>query len=63
MNKKNKNIFSNIWLEEIWEEIEVQFYGITVALIFFISIYLLFKPLWMNPAINFILKKINLFSF
>ncbi len=42
-----------IWIEEIWEELEIQFYGITVAIIFFVLLYLLFHPTWMSPFIMF----------
>ena len=47
---KNKTLF--IWIEEIWEEIEVQFYGITVAIFVFILIYFIFHPSWMRPLLE-----------
>ena len=43
---KNKSFF--IWIEEIWEEIEIQFYGIIGAIFFFALIYFIFKPQWMR---------------
>tara|TARA_B100000965_G_scaffold324428_1_gene286385 strand:- start:1421 stop:1606 length:186 start_codon:yes stop_codon:yes gene_type:complete len=46
----NESIFT--WIEEIWEEIEVQFLGIIGALLIFLMIYLFFQPDWMNPIIN-----------
>ena len=46
----NESIFT--WFEEIWEEIEVQFYGIVGALLFFLMIYLFFQPAWMKEAVN-----------
>ena len=47
-DSKNKSFF--IWIEEIWEEIEVQFYGIIGAAFFFVIIYFIFQPLWMRPV-------------
>ena len=47
----NKSIFD--WLEDIWEEIEIQFYGIIGSIFFFVLVYLLFKPSWMRPLIEF----------
>ena len=49
-DSKNKSFF--IWIEEIWEEIEVQFYGIIGAIFFFVLIYFTFQPLWMRPVID-----------
>ena len=49
-DSKNKSFF--IWIEEIWEEIEVQFYGIIGAIFFFVLIYFIFQPLWMRPVIE-----------
>ena len=43
---KNKSIF--IWVEEIWEELEIQIYGIIGAIVFFLVIYFIFQPLWMS---------------
>ena len=51
----NESIFT--WIEEIWEEIEVQFYGIVSALLFFLMIYLIFQPAWMKPLTNIFLMK------
>ncbi len=53
-DSKNKPLF--IWIEEIWEEIEVQFYGIIWAIFFFAVIYLIFQPLWMRPVIDLFSK-------
>jgi len=44
----------NTWIEEIWEAIEIQFYGLIGALIFFIFLYFLFHPTWMYPLSKFI---------
>ena len=52
--KKGKNIKLLInWIEEIWEEVEIQIYGIIGAFFFFILIYLVFQPYWMKPLIEF----------
>ena len=53
----NKSFF--IWIHEIWEEIEVQFYGIIGAIFFFAVIYFIFQPLWMRPVFD-LLSKIKL---
>ena len=47
-DRKNKSFL--IWIEEIWEEIEVQIFGIIGAIIFFGVIYFIFQPPWMNPV-------------
>tara|TARA_Y100001968_G_scaffold311684_1_gene334030 strand:- start:261 stop:425 length:165 start_codon:yes stop_codon:yes gene_type:complete len=47
---KNKSFF--IWIEEIWEEIEVQFYGIIGAILFFVVIYFVFHPIWMRSFLD-----------
>ncbi len=54
---KTKSFF--IWIEEICEEIEVQFYGIIVAILFFVIVYFIFKPIWMRPLFN-LFSKIDL---
>ena len=41
------------WLEEVWEEIEIQFYGIAGSIFFFIILYFFFQPPWMKPLIYF----------
>tara|TARA_B100000579_G_C22259479_1_gene588710 strand:+ start:293 stop:481 length:189 start_codon:yes stop_codon:yes gene_type:complete len=51
---KNKSFF--ILIEEIWEEIEIQFYGILGAILFFILIYFVFQPFWMRPVVDLFLK-------
>jgi len=53
MQKESKIKLLNNWLEEIWEEIEIQFFGIIGALLFFILIYLFFHPTCMKPVIDF----------
>ncbi len=55
-DSRNKSFF--FWIEEIWEEIEVQFYGIIVAILFFVVVYLIFQPLWMRPVID-LFRKLN----
>ena len=51
MKVKNKNLI--IWLEEILEEIEIQFYGIVGAIFCFILIHIVFHPRWMKPLFDF----------
>ena len=53
-DSRNKSFF--IWIEEIWEEIEVQIYGIIGAIFFFVLIYFIFQPLWMRPVIDLFLQ-------
>ncbi len=53
-DSRNKSFF--IWIEEIWEEIEIQIYGIIGAIFFFVLIYFIFQPLWMRPVIDLCLK-------
>ena len=53
-DSKYKSFF--IWIEEIWEEIEVQFYGIIGAIFFFFIIYFIFQPLWMRPIFDLFSK-------
>ena len=53
MNREDKDKSFIIWLEEIWEEIEIQFYGIIGALFFFALLYLCFHPLWMKPLFDY----------
>ena len=52
MKGERKNKFFLIWIEEIWEEIEVQFYGIVGAIFFFVVIYFIFQPNWMKTAFD-----------
>ena len=47
MERESKKSFF-IWIEEIWEEIELQLYGIIGAVFFFVVVYFVFKPLWMR---------------
>ena len=58
---KRENNFKLIinWIEEIWEEIQIQFYGITGAIMFFILLYVFFHPLWMRALIE-VVKNIKL---
>ena len=55
MKRESKNKTFIIWLEEIWEEVEIQFYGITFAILFFVLVYFLFHPIWMRPLFDFFL--------
>ena len=56
MEKEGKNKSFFILIEEIWEEIEVQFYGIIGAMFFFIVFYLIFQPPWMRALVDLFLK-------
>ena len=53
--ESNKNFFL-IWIEDIWEEIEVQIYGIIGAIFFFCVIYFIFQPHWMSPIFDLFSK-------
>ena len=52
MERESKNKSILIWIEEIWEEIEVQIYGIIFAIAFFSLIYFIFHPQWMSPLFD-----------
>ena len=52
MERENNKNFFLIWIEDIWEEIEVQIYGIVGAIFFFSVIYFIFQPQWMNPVFD-----------
>tara|TARA_B100000700_G_scaffold71301_1_gene79345 strand:- start:224 stop:412 length:189 start_codon:yes stop_codon:yes gene_type:complete len=52
MVKESKNKSLLILIEEIWEEIEVQFYGITGAILFFVVVYIIFQPTWMSDLFD-----------
>tara|TARA_Y100001978_G_scaffold160570_1_gene146712 strand:+ start:561 stop:743 length:183 start_codon:yes stop_codon:yes gene_type:complete len=56
MIRKSKNKFFFNWIEEIQEEVEVQFYGIIGAIIFFILFYFIFKPSWMKSLFDVFLS-------
>ena len=56
MERESKNKFFLIWIEDIWEEIEVQIYGIIGAIFFFCVIYFIFQPYWMNPIFDLFSK-------
>ena len=58
MGRETKNNSFHIWIEDIWEEIEVQIYGIIGAIIFFCVIYLTFQPTWMTPVFD-LFRKLN----
>ena len=53
MCKESNNRSFIVWLEEILEEIEIQFFGITGAILFFTFVYFCFHPSWMRPLIQF----------
>ena len=52
MRRESKSKTFIIWLEEIWEEIEIQFLGIAGAIFFFVVIYFVFHPFWMRPLFD-----------
>ena len=52
MKKEDRNKLFCTWLEDIWEEIEVQFYGIIGAIFFFLLLYFFFHPNWMRSLID-----------
>ena len=56
MEKESKNKSFLIWIEDIWEEIEVQIYGIIGAIFFFGIIYFIFQPHWMSPIFDLFSK-------
>ena len=61
MKRESNNKSLIIWLEDIWEEIEIQFYGIIGAISFFALLYLFYQPIWMKPLIHFFYNlKINI---
>tara|TARA_Y100001968_G_scaffold284095_1_gene283193 strand:- start:129 stop:311 length:183 start_codon:yes stop_codon:yes gene_type:complete len=47
------------WVEEIREELEIQFYGIIGAIFFFIVFYFIFKPDWMKNVFDSFLNNNN----
>ena len=56
MIKESKKKSFYVWIEEIWEELEVQFYGIIGAILFFMLIYIIFKPIWIKPLFDLFSK-------
>ena len=60
MDRESRNKSFFIWIEEIWEEVEVQFYGIIGAIFFFVLIYFIFHPPWMGAVFDFIFSKSKL---
>ena len=53
MKKEINNKPFITWIEEFWEEFEIQFYGITGAIFFFFCVYAFFHPSWMGPLIDY----------
>ena len=53
--ESNFKLFIN-FLEEFWEEIKIQFYGIGGSIFFFVIVYFFFQPPWMKPLIDFFHK-------
>ena len=58
MERESKNQSFLIWLEDIWEEIEVQIYGIIGAIFFFGIIYFIFQPHWITTVLE-LFRKLN----
>ncbi|WP_269606435.1 hypothetical protein [Prochlorococcus marinus] len=58
MERESKDKYILIWIEEIWEEIEVQIYGIIGAIFFFGAIYFIFQPHWMRSVFD-LFRKLN----
>ena len=56
MKRERKNKSLLIWIEEMWDEIEVQFYGIIGAIFFFVVVYFIFQPSWISPLFDFFSK-------
>ena len=56
MERESKNKTFLIWIDEIWEEIELQIYGIIGAIFFFIVIYFIFQPNWMSSVFDLFTK-------
>ena len=56
MERESKKKAFLAWIEEIWEEIEVQIYGFIGAIFFFCVIYFIFKPHWMSPIYDLFSK-------
>ena len=52
MKRESKNKTLILWIEEIWEVVEIQFYAMTVAVFFFVLIYFIFHPPWMRPLLE-----------
>ena len=62
MKRESIKIKLFIWLEEIWEEIEIQFFGIVGAICFFLLVYFIYNPIWMKPLFDIFHFKISLFQ-
>ena len=56
MVKESKDKTFLNWLEDVREEMEIQFYGIVGAIFFFIVFYFIFKPSWMKNVLELFLK-------
>ena len=52
--EKNKSL--RIWIDEFWEEIEIQFYGVIGAILFFVLIFFIFQPPWMRSVVHLFWK-------
>ncbi len=52
MERKGENKSLLIWIEEIWEELEVQIYGIIGSILFFGVIYFIFQPRWISSVFD-----------
>ncbi len=52
MGRESKIKSLIIWIEEIWEEIEVQIYGIIGSIFFFLLVYFIFQPPWMRSVFD-----------
>ena len=52
--ESNKSLIN--WVEDIWDEIQIQFYGIIGAILLFVLVYLLFHPPWMRPLLDYLYK-------
>ena len=56
MERESKNKSFIILIKDIWEEIEIQIYGVIGAIFFFGVIYLIFQPLWMRSVFDLFFK-------
>ena len=56
MEKERNNKTFLIWIEDLLEELEIQFYGILGAILFFVILYFIFQPIWMINLLDFFLK-------
>ena len=56
MGRESKTNSFYSWIEDIWEEIEIQLYGIIGAILFFVLIYIIFHPVWMRAVFDLFSK-------